>query len=459
MGLIRRAGATARLGRTRGDEDLVRTSTSARARALLRRCCRHRCGAANGHACDRPQRPEYAAVQEPGALCTRGPLDAKLQQRLNEITAAAVTRRNSVQLLVDGVQSYAAMLELVERAEHEILFENFIFRSDAIGNAFAETLRQRGEDGVRVRVLHDPFGSLMSLRVPIGFRFHQSPVEVRVYNAPRPSLDFFRAGRDHRKLIVQDRGRIVLGGMCVADMWLGNCVTSCTWRDSTVRIDGDAAADAAAAFERMWAQARSFTPRRPGRQHRTQPPRLAHHAGSVPVRVIADEPRALRTERTLAAVFAAAESEILITNPYVILTASLTSALSDAVARGVVVRLLAPRFSNHHWVGLSAEHRFGKLLDSGVEIWRWLGPLIHAKTVVVDRCWSLVGSTNLDPLSLWRNAEINVEIHGARFGDQLADLFLHDLQTSEPFTLAQWRSRRRFRRWVTGAATLGWQWQ
>ena len=443
----------------RGGDDPAPASASFRARALLRRCCRHRCGPVDGHACDQPQRPEYAPVREPGSLLARGPLGARLQQRLNEITGATVTHNNSVQLLVDGVQSYAAMLELVERAQHEILFENFIFRSDAIGSAFADSLRRRGEDGVHVQVLHDAFGSLMSLRTPIGFRFHQSPVEVRVYNPPRPSLDFFRAGRDHRKLIVQDRRRIVLGGMCVADMWLGNCVTTCTWRDSTVGIDGDAAADAAATFEPMWAQGRSFTPHRSGRYRAVELPTCTHPAGSVPVRVIADEPRALRTERTLVAVFDAAESEILITNPYVILPDSLTTALSAAVARGVVVRILTPRFSNHHWVGLSAEHRFGRLLDSGVEIWRWLGPLIHAKTVVVDRCWSLVGSTNLDPLSLWRNAEINVEIQGARFGDQLTDLFLHDLQTSEPFTSAQWRSRRPFRRWVTHAATLGWQWQ
>lgn len=80
-----------------------------------------------------------------------------------------------MRLLFDGVQSYTAMLDLVESARAEALFENFIFRNDAVERAFAAALRHRAEEGVDVRILHDPFGSLMSLRAPIGLRFHRSP--------------------------------------------------------------------------------------------------------------------------------------------------------------------------------------------------------------------------------------------------------------------------------------------
>src|SRR5690606_13010556 len=114
----------------------------------------------------------------------------------------------AVRLLLDGTQSYTAMLDLVESAHEEILFENFILRADAVGRAFAGELHHRAGEGIDVRVLHDPFGSRLST-VPLAFRFRGSEAQVRLYNPPRPTPAFFRRGRDHRKLVVQDRARMV----------------------------------------------------------------------------------------------------------------------------------------------------------------------------------------------------------------------------------------------------------
>lgn len=429
-------------------------------RALLRQCCSSACADGPVHSCDQPGTPEYAEVSEPGGGAGAGLLSAKVLERLRAISGTAPTLDNRVRLLVDGVQAYTTMLDLVEEAEEEVLFENFIFRADAVGTAFADALKRRGQEGLSVRVLHDPFGSLMSLRAPIGFRFHRSPVQVRVYNPPRPTPSFVRQGRDHRKLVVQDGRRMVTGGMCLADVWLGNCVSTCTWRDSAVLVEGEAAQEAARGFEWLWKLGRSFTPRG-GRSFPTVPsggPR-PERWGSVPVRVVADEPRQRRVERMLVEVFAAAVSEILITNPYFVPPAPLAEALRGAARRGVATHVLVPGSSNHHWVGLSSEHVIGPLLAAGAQVWRWNGPLIHAKTIVVDRCWSLVGSTNLDPLSLRRNAELNVEIHGSRFGEQMADLFFRDVRLATPFPYDEWLRRPLHRRWLTRAATLGKSWQ
>lgn len=413
-----------------------------------------------GHACDRPGTPEYAEVSELGGGAGVGPLSTEVLERLREICGAAPTLDNRVRLLVDGVQAYTAMLDLVEAADEEVLFENFIFRADAVGTAFADALRGRAEQGIDVRVLHDPFGSLMSLRAPIGFRFRRSPVRVRVYNPPRPTAGFIRQGRDHRKLVVQDRRRMITGGMCLADVWLGNCVSTCTWRDSAVLVEGEAARETARDFERVWKLGRSFTPRTKGASGAARPrgPR-PQSWGSVPVRVVADQPGLRRVQRMLVEVFSAADSEILITNPYFVPPTPLAEALREAARRGVATHLLVPGHSNHHWVGLSSEHVVGPLLAAGVKVWRWKGPLIHAKTIVVDRCWSLVGSTNLDPLSLRRNAELNVEIHGPRFGEQMADLFFRDVGLATPFAHGDWLHRPLHRRWLTRAATLGKSWQ
>ena len=441
--------------------ELSTTSVEAgRARELLQRCCQGHCGGASSHACERRPEAVYTAIADPGRLDAVGPLAPGVQGRLRAISGNEVTRGNRVRLLVDGVQSYGAMLDLIENAESEILFENFIFRADAVGEAFAEALHGRAEDGVDVRILHDPFGSLMSRRAPIGFRFHGSAARVRVYNPPRPTPAFFRLGRDHRKLVVQDRQTLVAGGMCLADVWVGNCVSRCTWRDSAVWAQGQIAFEAAEEFERMWDRGVSFTPWRRKSWAANRSSGAAHPgAGTVPVRLVVDQPGERRVERILIEAIGAARSEILVTNSYLVPTRELADALCGAARRGTDVQVILPRTNNHRVVGLTMEHLVGPLLAAGVRVWLWTGPMIHAKALVIDRCWSLVGSSNLDRLSLRRNAEMNLEIHGTRFGEQMADQFARDRAGSVPFGLESWAGRPAGRRWRTRLAAIGRAWQ
>lgn len=99
-------------------------------------------------------------------------------------------------------------------------------------------------------------------------------------------------------------------------------------------------------------------------------------------------------------------------------TPPLAEALVRAGRRGVNVQLILPPASHPFFVGFATEHRLGRLLEAGLKVWHWNGAMMHAKTVVVDRCWSFIGSTNLDWLSLRRNAEMNTEVHGSRVGEQ-----------------------------------------
>ena len=412
------------------------------AAGLLRRCCAHR----KGHhctSCEPAVSLAFPRLDDPGVLVPRGPLAADVQARVEEIAGWPLRGENTVRLLLDGSVTFGAMLALLRDARKEVRFENFIFRADAVGIAFADELRRRAEEGVDVRVLHDPFGSLMSRRAPIGLRFQRTPVRVRVYNPPRPTPGFLRRGRDHRKLVVQDRTRAVAGGLCLADAWLGNCVERCTWRDSAVLVEGAAAEDAADAFDEMWRAGISFALHR--RVDRgaaagadAKAPRLT---GTIPVRLIEDGGGRRRVERILTEVFRSAEREILVTNPYVLPTRELRDALGDAVRRGVSVELLLPLEGNHRVVARASEQGWGALLEAGVRIWRWAGPMIHAKTVVVDRAWTLVGSSNLDRLSLVRNAELNFEIHGSAVGRSMAAVFTHDRRRSSSMSLDEWRER------------------
>lgn len=410
-------------------------------RQLLAGCCIS-CRRAQAGECGGTSTPASHAVSDPGSLEPAGPLAADVQRALSEITRVEPTRDNRVRLLVDGTQSYGAMLDLVESARTDIRFENFIFRDDTVGRAFAQALLDRSAVA-DVRVLYDPFGSVMSRRFPIGRRFRDSRVDVRLHNPFRPTRAFLREGRDHRKLVVQDRRRLVAGGMCLADVWSGNCIRHCTWRDSAVLVEGSAARAAAREFDRVWLRG----VRRTGPREGSGPGDAsvdssavrnelasASKAGGVPVRILAGCPGERRLERVLTRVFDAAGEEILITNPYFLPSGGLMSSLRAAAGRGVRVEILLPARNNHRLAGLASEHLLGSLLEAGVRVWYWLGPMIHAKTVVVDRRWSVVGSSNLDPLSLRRNLELDVEIHGSTIGEELGAIFTRDTTGSRPFT-------------------------
>jgi phosphatidylserine/phosphatidylglycerophosphate/cardiolipin synthase-like enzyme len=275
-------------------------------------------------------------------------------------------------------------------------------------------------------------------------QFWGSRARLSIYNPPRPTVGYLRAWRDHRKLIVQDRARLVAGGLCVADVWLGNCVRQCTWRDSAVLVEGSAAAHAAEEFDRLWQDAFALTWRRRTARPLPLPPPIA--TGDVPVRVLADEPGRRCTEQALVAALAAAQLEVLVTNQYAVPTPPVTEALIAAARRGVDVQLIVPAASHPFFVGFATEHRLGRLLEAGLSVWHWNGVMMHAKTVVIDRCWSLVGSTNLDWLSLRRNAEIDIEIHGARVGEQMAEMFTVDRADCEAFSLHEWHARSPLRR-------------
>jgi len=420
-------------------------------RALLKQCC-HMCGPGHEHACDRLTSTPLTAVDDPGCLDAAGPLAARVQARLAVLSGSTPTRTNRVRLLRDGSDTFTAMLKLIEGAHEQLLLENYIIRADAIGRAYGRALRWRAQDGVDVRVLHDAFGDALSL-LPLHLQFRRSRARLRVYNPPRPTRAYLRAWRDHRKLLVQDRARMVAGGLCVADVWLGNCVRQCTWRDSAVLIEGSAAAQAADAFERLWQDGVALTWRR---RHAGWPPVVAPAApGRVPVRLLVDEPGRRCTEEALVSVIDAARSEVLVTNQYAVPTPPVTEALIAAARRGVDVQVIVPPRSYPFFVGLATEHHAGRLLAGGVTVWHWSGVMMHAKTLVVDRCWSLIGSTNLDWLSLRRNAEINVEIHGSSVGEQMARMFDDDRAQCRPFTWRAWQTRPVRRRALTWTAALG----
>lgn len=163
--------------------------------------------------------------------------------------------------------------------------------------------------------------------------------------------------------------------------------------------------------------------------------------GDAAVIVVGDRPRTQRVAALYEYLAQAAEHSIDISDAYFVAPPRVTTALADAARRGVRVRLLLPGRNNHPIAGLAAQRIYEPLLEAGAEIHEWNGVMLHAKSLVVDGVISMVGSSNLDPLSLHRNYELNVLVADRKTGSRMCELFETDITSARQVELAEWRKR------------------
>ncbi|OYV71383.1 MAG: hypothetical protein B7Z72_06840, partial [Gemmatimonadetes bacterium 21-71-4] len=226
-----------------------------------------------------------------------------------------------------------------------------------------------------------------------------------------------------------------VGGLCISDHWAPSDLGGAGWRDTAVSIRGPAVGDLQLAFDRMWGRARLENPPAPVS---LRPP---SEQGEAAVIVVGDRPGAGRVAAIYEWLAERAEATMELTDAYFVAPRRVLQALIRAARRGVRVRLLLPGRNNHPVAGLAARRIYQPLLDAGAEIHEWTGVMLHAKTAVVDGFVTLVGSSNLDPLSLHRNYELNALVADPQVGQAMRDLFAADLLKATPVGREEWRRR------------------
>jgi cardiolipin synthase A/B len=330
---------------------------------------------------------------------------------------------NALKIQFDGPNTFDAWVDAIGRAERYVHFENYIIRDDRVGRIFRDALVERARAGVEVRVLYDWVGCWATPRrywKPL----REAGVEVRAFNRPtfRDPLGILQ--RDHRKLVCVDGTVAFIGGLCVGDEWAGSGDLP-PWRDTGVEIRGPAAAASARTFERIWEEIGDPVP-----EALRADPGVTARAGSTPVWLIEGVPWRSRVYRTQQLVAASASERIWITDPYFVAPRPVAEALTAAALDGVDVRILVPAHNNWPWVGSLSRGGYRYLLEAGVRIFEWQGPMIHAKTSVSDGIWSRIGSSNLNAASLLGNWEIDLGILDRDLARQMEGLFLADLASS-----------------------------
>ena len=353
---------------------------------------------------------------------------------------------NNVRLLIDGPDAYAAMLGVIGEARTWVHFENYIIRSDAEGWRFAEALAARAREGIAVRLVYDWLGSIGTSRKFWRF-LREAGVEVRSFHPPHPFDIVTMFSRNHRKLVVADGARAVMGGLCIGCEWTGGeAPDRRPWRDTAMLVEGPAAAALDQAFAVTWVAAGGAIPP----EHAVaQAPAL----GGAEVRVIAGEPGRERAYRVIELLAAGSVERLWITDAYLVAPPRLFQALRDAAEDGVDVRLLVPGTSDIPFIRNLTRIGYRELLQSGVRIFEWDGPMLHAKTISVDGRWGRVGSSNLNASSLLGNYELDVLVEDPVVAEALERQFRLDIARSREVSRRQIRGPRRISTRLPAALT------
>ncbi|MGH7569589.1 MAG: phospholipase D-like domain-containing protein [Gemmatimonadales bacterium] len=360
---------------------------------------------------------------------------AELSLAIDRAAGARALTGNAVQHHADSPATLEVMLGQIAAAGEWVHLENYIIRDDQTGRRVAAALAERARAGVRVRVVYDALGSLGTARA-FWRRLRAAGVDARAFHPVFPPRPFELVKRDHRKLLVTDGATAILGGLCIGDEWAGDSRRGrLPWRDTMVTVRGPAAAALDRAFARIWRRV-SERPLPPD-ELATDP--VAR--GDCAVRVVAGAPSQARLYRAVQLLAATATERLWITDAYLIAPAPLFASLLDAAREGVDVRLLVPGPSDLPVVRNFTRIGYRELLHAGVRIFEWRGPMLHAKTLVADRRWARVGSSNLNVSSLLTNYELDVIAEDRGLTDELAAQFRRDLASSREIVLQPRRLR------------------
>lgn len=370
---------------------------------------------------------------------------------MGSINGSPLVAGNKVILFTEGSAAMEAMVAAIRRATDHVNIETFSVDDDDRGRRFAEVLLQKQAEGVRVRFLYDSVGSFPA---PSAFfqRLRDGGIQVREFNPFNPlnarGNEWRVTHRDHRRILVVD-GRVAFTGSSN----LSNLYTSSpsgtrsreqsgedpqdAWRDTDVQIEGPAVAELQRLFLETWAQANG-----PASATKDFPP--LQREGDDVVQVLGSAPGENNrfTYLMYLAAFNFAEKAIHLTTPYLVPDDQALKALANAAERGVDVKIILPGRSDSDVVFHAGRAHYTTLLESGVKLYeRGTEAILHAKTAVIDRVWSTVGTTNLDFWSFLHNDEINVVILGRSFATKVETVFEADLRESHQIRLEEWRQR------------------
>lgn len=363
------------------------------------------------------------------------------------------TENNDVTLFTDGIKKFEDLKKELLTAKEFIYFQYYIIRDDEVFQDIIPILEKKSKEGVKVCIVYDGMGCRM-----IKKRLWRQLKRAGIHSAPFfPALfgplNFRMNFRNHRKIVVIDGHTAFIGGFNVGREYVGLDKRFGYWRDTHLKIKGEAVKSVELRFILDWNYA---VKNRFMQLKLSKPKELQKFDRKVGVQIITcgpDMSTPLIRDNIIKMIFLAKKS-IKIQTPYLIPDEPLITALKIAINSGVKVEIMIPNKPDHPFVLSATRHFAGIFLEEGGDYYEYNKGFLHSKLICVDSAISSVGTTNMDIRSFKLNFEINAIIFDEEIASQIDEAFEMDKKVSKKITLDNYRKRGLIRRFKEKVARL-----
>ena len=400
----------------------------------------------------------YGAILEHKAVLPNNL--ANIEKLVEKFTPLPFTTGNEIELLIDGQQTYSAMLQEIAKAQDYILLQSYIIHSDRIGNEFRQALIERAEQGVKIYFLYDKIGSRKLSRSYLK-SLQQYGISVYGFGSTRRKGNRFRINfRNHRKILIVDGRVAFMGGLNIGDEYLGKNPRFGAWRDTHLRIKGAAVQCLQSVFLGDWYWVTRTIP-----QVEWQVAAKDNKPTERAVQIVKDknddwQAEGLGASQRTALILPTSPADELdncnlfwlsliersqtrlwIASPYFVPNTSILNALKLAALRGVDVRIILPSRADHLTAYLCSFSFYQELKEVGVKLYRYRAGFMHQKVILVDDYLAGIGTVNLDNRSIFLNFEVMTFAIEEEFIYSVNMMLQKDLSSSSLVDLARYQKQ------------------
>lgn len=360
------------------------------------------------------------------------PRDRWLLQYLQNVPAFPVYQNTQTKYFPSGREMLTDLLADLQRAERYIWMEYFIVEEGILWNSVLEILKEKAAAGVDVRIIYDDFGCLLTLPADYDKQMRAEGIRCLKFNPFHPFLTGLQNNRDHRKITVVDGKIAYTGGINLADEYIDEKIRFGRWKDSAVRLCGEGASGFTVMFLQMWSMLTgSEEP-----PERYLPSVRFSAVSDGWVQPYTDSPMDKEDvgEHVYMHAINRTSKYLYLTTPYLMLGDELMSALKFCAKSGVDVRIITPAKPDKPLVHFTTRSYYRELIEAGVKIYEFCDGFIHAKTVISDGDFAVIGTVNWDFRSLYLHYECGTCLYGtetvAAMEADVRETLLHSRQVT-----------------------------
>ncbi len=349
-----------------------------------------------------------------------------------ESDESILTKGNKVELFTDGEKKFDSLIEDISKAEHHIHMIYYIIHNDKIGQRVLNALEERAAAGVGVLVIYDALGS-RSLKPNFFKKLKKLGGKAEpFFGSKLPIINLRFNYRNHRKIVIIDGKIGYTGGFNVGDEYLGEYKKFGYWRDTHLKIQGNAVLALQSRFLMDWNAA---VPKHKLEYEENYFP-LIDKVGHSNIQIVSSGPDSdlEQIKKGYIKMISMAKESVFIQTPYFVPDDSVLESIQIAVMSGIDVKIMIPNKPDHPFIYRATMYYAAAMVAVGAEVYIYDNGFLHAKTVVVDGTICSIGTANFDIRSFKLNFEVNTFIYDHKIAQQQQQFFYEDMKKSYQLT-------------------------